>query len=256
MHELCHGVALCRSVAARVAVLHVVPVEGRGRQVGKLDSFGGTGVARDDLRGGLRPLVEVHHLRHGGGHAARGTAAGARPCAVGGAKVVVGRVLVPRRCAEGRDGRGAVGAYFAPRGLGCGALRLLLLQPGYFVGIALQPGFHVVGNVVRVDASALAEAEDGPHAVVARDDDEAAVVLHVEEKESAHLALERELRPDALCLAGAAGVGLAGLQEVDGQLEGLRFRHFLCLDARCAEQGHDEQRDRLRKEGSYVHLCM
>ena len=67
-------------------------------------------------------------------------------------------------------------------------LLVLLLQPGYLVSVALQPGRHVVGQVVGVDAAALAEAQDGCGAVIVAHDDEAAVARHVEHVESAHLS--------------------------------------------------------------------
>ena len=82
---------------------------------------------------------------------------------------------------------GAAGAGLGSR------LNVVLVHPGDFVGIALQPGAHVGGHVVGVDAAAVAIAEDGEGAVVVGNDDETLVVSHVEDIETADRAFQCQL---------------------------------------------------------------
>ena len=237
LHQRGDGIALCCGVAAAVAVLHVSPVEGDDGQGGEGDAVAGGGVSGDGFLGLCRPLVVVHHLCHGRCHAACGALA-AR--IIGGAEVVERCVLVPCACKHRSDGVGAVRADFASSLPEHAYLAVLLLQPGYLVGIALQPCPHVVGDVVDVDVVGVAESQDGAGAVVARYDDEAALVFYVEHIEPAHLALQCELLLHSLSLTGLAGNGLLIVQEVLGKLDGLLCSHFFCRCSAYTKEGQEQ----------------
>ena len=89
----------------------------------------------------------------------------------------------------------------------------LFVEPGNFVSIALQPGLHVLGYVVGIDAAAVAVAQNGNGAVIIRDDDIAAVVGHVENIEAIHLADWCQLHL-AWSLAGPATGNFAVLHKI------------------------------------------
>ena len=134
----------------------------------------------------------IHHLCHSRSHTAS-HAPFAFAIFNDGTQVVVRRILVPLSGQQWQDGSGAVAACTPARTCPCSLGNIVLLHPGYFVGIPLQPGTHVVGHVVGVDAARVAIAEHGDGAVVVRDDDEAAAI-HVKHVETAHLAGGGELR--------------------------------------------------------------
>ena len=177
-------------VHGRIVGYHLVPGEGGGIKAADGQFVGvlvfvlrTRGVAVDGRAGLFGPLVIVHQLCHGGGHTARH-----RPGAVNRrTQVVVRPALVPVRLDERRDVfRG--GSTWRPRPV----VHLVpavpvVLQPGYLLGIALQPCPHVVGQIVGVDAATLAKAEDRHGLVIVRDDDKA-TAAHVEHVETTHLA--------------------------------------------------------------------
>ena len=197
----------------------------------------------------------VHHLGHRRCHAAGGASAAAAPTGVGGAEVVVRRALVPLCLDQGSYGVCAVRADLVAGACGTGLRSGVLLQPGYLVGVALQPGSHVVGDAVQVDVAALAEAEDRACAVVVGDDDEAAVVLYVEDIEPAHLALQAELRRLSLCLARPPGNGGLACQEIESLLLSLLRSDVFCPRAAHAEQGKKQCHHGLCEGCFSVHFC-
>ena len=56
----------------------------------------------------------------------------------------------------------------------------MLLNPIDFVGISLQPGFHVIRNILGIERSLVAVSKDLGSAVVATDNDEALLLADVE----------------------------------------------------------------------------
>ena len=190
-------------------------------------------------------MVE-HHLRHGRSHA---TCRAMRvtinvilaiyiliiTLSIVRSHVVVGLDLVPCRgnqfvnigflCAGASYG-------FVSGGRGNGAVVLVLLEPSDLVCIALKPSTHVAGHVVGVDATAVAEAEDGRGLVIVRYDDVAAVVAHVEYVEATHFY--------RLFHCWSCSSATMALHEFQGNLLCLFWRYFVGPSA-CEAADHQCQ---------------
>ena len=186
VHELRHGVLAGLRRRVGVGVCHVVPVEGHARQCrvrsgGVVPSRGVAGYAGALL---LRPLPEIHHLRHGGGHASRGRQHVVAVVVVLGALLVVGVALVP--AARNERGNEVLGGRPCGRGgHGTGsALRTLygaVVGGGHHLRQLVEPCPQLVGHVVGIYAAAVGVAQHLACAVARRHEHETVALTHVEE---------------------------------------------------------------------------
>ena len=175
-HQCGHGVGISIGIPTRVTVPHEAPLESDVRRQGwQVDSSTTPDVSIYVCFWTFWPLVVVHHLCHGRCHASGDTVAVARDvilavlnAAIGiflivRGLVVVGRALVP---CGGKQRPDVHAVACAQRCTELYSLCALRLQPSNLVGVTLQPGTHVGGNVFSVKAAAVAETEDGRGAVV------------------------------------------------------------------------------------------
>ena len=155
---------------------HIVPVEGRCRQGVEMNHlllilmschilvFG------NGLAGSLRPLVEVHDLRHRRSH----TTCRARLPLQAGVGTVVKRYLVPIRssliplCLDERLDGGLRRAGLQPVLAVTVGEVLALAERGDGLVVLLQPGLHILRHPLPVDGAAVRITQHGQGALVAR----------------------------------------------------------------------------------------
>ncbi len=165
-----HGGLLGGGACRREGGGHIGPVVGGAGKVGRqLPIIGGVAVAAR-ARGRMIPIL--HHLPHGGGHAA-GDAVVALIAVVGAELVVVG-ALIPSGCQQSVHHHGvlapvAADGQAAPLGgdiLGRDIARCTSLA--YLLFVAVQPLHHLRRDAFDRKGAAVRIAEDGTSRVVAR----------------------------------------------------------------------------------------
>ena len=118
--------------------------------------------------------VIVHHLGHRCSHASRYTPL---YCCRINWTFSVKRIPLPPITSEHRGNSGWIGSSLGCVADGCAVFSLVL----NILGIAVEPGLEVAGQVVEVDGTFIGVAEDGIGAVVTAGDDIALVVADVED---------------------------------------------------------------------------
>ena len=193
-HQVGDGrvLSICVSyVLPGISVAHVVPVNNAVARNGRSrDGFlsavvhgVGVGMSRNDGLCLIRVSVEVHYLSHSG---CRTTCSGIVLSAVlllvvFWAGDVVWASLVPSGGEE--FAHAVLGAANLVALLDEGRARLYVVVNDELdlVGIELQPGTHVLGNIIRVERTLIYVAENRFHAVITGDYDVTAIVSSIED---------------------------------------------------------------------------
>ena len=192
-HQAGHSIGVDLVFGTGVGVAHVFPVKrGHGQRVHRLGGVVVVAVAIGEaIRRYLgkrlsRLLVEVHNLRHGGGHTARVGQLIAVLLVVRNHElwtlVPIGSCLVPLAGDERSDGVARVDRCCATRGgqtaggIGIGQCGQLL----ELLSVAVQHPLHVARHTGGIEVPLGRVAQHGHGAVIARDNDKTIVLTHIE----------------------------------------------------------------------------
>lgn len=116
------------------------------------------------------PLVVIHDLRHGRGHASRHGAS--RLTLDGRTHIIIWLALVPLALHHGGYGSVTCG--------GCHRQRRILLYHLNLLGIALQHGLGGGSHLPLGEVTTVGIGQDGTHGIIAGHDDKTLIVSHVE----------------------------------------------------------------------------